>query len=457
AGPGVQSFERPCGSFRLRITVLDDAVVRFHYLHRSEEQPERGWFLDLSGFSGPSALAIDDTPARLHLTTAALAVEVAGPACAVTIQDRQSNVLWDDGGAFTADQARCAVQIPRALRPGERLYGLGEKTGASDRRGRRLTLWSSDPVWTDPRGRYAPDTDPLYQSHPFLLSLDGGRATGSFLFNTFRSFFDLGATASDRLSLGAEGGDLDHFFFFGPAPVDVIERYTRVPGRFPLPPLWTLGYHQSRWSYAPASRLEDVANQFRQRGLPCDGLWLDIDYMRGFRSFTWDPTGFPDPAALVARLEAAGFKLTAIIDPGIKRDPGAGYAVYDDGVSGHHFARAADGTPFVGTVWPGDALFPDFTRAATRGFWGAHVAGLADIGVRGLWIDMNEPTSWTPTGIPLDVRFDGDGLAATHAEVHNAYALLMARATYEGALARWPDRRPFVLTRAGFAGIQRWA
>src|SRR5262249_41598536 len=169
--PGVTSFERACGSFRLRVTVLDDAVVRFHYIHRATEQPERGWFLELDAFAGPTRLAVEDTPERLRIGTAALSVEVAGPNCGVVIRDsRHTRVVWGDGGSFAASGGG-AVELSRALSAGDRIFGLGEKTGAADRRGRRVEMWNSDPVWTDPMQRFTPHTDPLYQSHPFFLTL----------------------------------------------------------------------------------------------------------------------------------------------------------------------------------------------------------------------------------------------------------------------------------------------
>ena len=175
--------------------------------------------------------------------------------------------------------------------------------------------------------------------------------------------------------------------------------------------------------------------------------------MRGFRSFTWDGSRFPDPPKLLADLAKDGFKVVTIIDPGIKHDPNAGYTVYDDGVSGGHFVKRGDGSLYLGQVWPGEAVFPDFTRPATRAWWSGLVGELVKTGVRGVWIDMNEPTSWTPGGFPDDVRFDGEGQPTDHREAHNVYALQMARATREGQTAA----RPFVLTRAGFAGIQRFA
>ncbi len=229
-----------------------------------------------------------------------------------------------------------------------------------------------------------------------------------------------------------------------------------MTGRAPLPPRWALGYQQSRWGYSRA-RVTEVAGELRARGLPADGMWLDIQHMRGFRTFTWDAS-FADADALTAALTADGFALTVIADPGIKAEPG--WDVFDGGVAGDHFLREPGGDLYQGTVWPGPAAFPDFTRAETRAWWGQHVGTLVDRGVAGIWLDVNEPTTFPEGGggntVPDDLPVAG-APGATMAEVHNIYAVLEAEATWTGMRAAAPARRPFVLSRAGAAGIQRWA
>ena len=238
----------------------------------------------------------------------------------------------------------------------------------------------------------------------------------------------------------------------------VLERYTFLTGRPPMPPRWTLGYHQARWSYYPDSKVQAICQEFRDRSIPADAIWLDIDYMDGFRSFTWDPQGFPDPAGLVDDLSAIGFKTVAIIDPGLKADPA--WSIYQQGLAGGHFLSTADGLPFVGEVWPGPSVFPDFTRAATRAWWGSLFPALADVGVRGVWLDMNEPANFKEEQfytVPGTVLATGDAGPVSMDGVHNTYALAEAMASYEGLLQARPNSRPFLLTRAGFAGIQRYA
>jgi alpha-glucosidase len=232
----------------------------------------------------------------------------------------------------------------------------------------------------------------------------------------------------------------------------------------PLPPLWALGYHQCRYSYFPESKVRSVARSFRERKIPADVLWLDIHWQEGFRPFAWDLERFPDPGKLVSDLASDGFRTVVIVDPHPAKAPGT--RPYDEGLAGGHFVTGPDGNPFEAPVWPSHgekepvpSVFPDFARSATRAWWGSLHDGLVRLGVAGVWNDMNEPAVFdSATGtFPLGVRHDADGRATDHREVHNVYGMLMSRATHEGLLALRPGARPFVLTRATFAGGQRWA
>jgi alpha-glucosidase len=228
----------------------------------------------------------------------------------------------------------------------------------------------------------------------------------------------------------------------------------------PLPPKWALGYQQCRFSYAPASEVRRIAREFRKRRIPCDVLWMDIDYMDGYRSFTFDPRGFRDPGALNDALHAAGFHAVWMIDPGLMVDEG--YFAWREGTLGDHWVEAASGEPWTGAVWPGRCVWPDFTRAATREWWAGLYRDFVATGVDGVWNDMNEPAVFDGPGktMATDARHRADaalGGPATHARYHNVYGMLMARATREGLLAARPDRRPFVLSRANFLGGHRYA
>jgi len=444
-------------AFDLVVTLLDPSVVRLRYLHG----PSPNASYAVLPWTGPApAVQAGGNDSWFDLCTDSLRVRVAAGSGRVTLFDPDGNVLLSepaDGGYSrkTVDVEGAPVQavsVTRTSPADERYLGFGEKTGKLDKRGRKLQFWNSD------NPAYSTTQDPLYQSIPFFISLRGGVAFGQFMDNSHRASFDMAAAAADRYVLTADGGEMDLYLVAGPAVSQVVERYTQLTGRMPMPPRWTLGYHQCRWSYFPDTKVQQVCEEFRKRSLPADGMWLDIDYMDGFRSWTWSPVHFPDPSGLVQSLEALGFKVTAIIDPGLKKDPA--WDLYQQGIAGKHFLQGKSGEPFVGEVWPGAAVFPDFTRPATRDWWGTLVTALTDHGVRGIWLDMNEPASFLASDgntVPGWVAADGDGNPTTMAEIHNVYALEECRATRDGLLGALPQKRPFLLTRAGFAGIQRYS
>jgi alpha-glucosidase len=339
------------------------------------------------------------------------------------------------------------IEVPR----GTSLYGTGEVAGPLLRNGRTVTLWNTDAYgWDDA-------TPSLYQSHPWVLAV---RPDGS----------SFGALADDPGRLVVDLSRGIEFRSLGPAfPVIVVERQSPdsvvmaladLTGRMPLPPRWALGWHQCRYSYAPDSEVVRVAREFRARRIPCDVMWMDIDYQDGNRTFTFHPRGFPDPDALDAWLESGGFRSVWIVDPGIKVE--RGYPVYDQGLAGDHWVKDAAGADWTGKVWPGTCVWPDFTREATRRWWGGLYADLVGAGADGIWNDMNEPAVFDVDSKTMpetnvhraDETLGGSGL---HRRFHNVYGTLLARATFEGLRTLRPERRPFVLARAGFLGGQRWA
>ncbi|MEW6226816.1 MAG: TIM-barrel domain-containing protein, partial [Bacillota bacterium] len=238
--------------------------------------------------------------------------------------------------------------------------------------------------------------------------------------------------------------------------------YTELTGRIPLPPLWALGYQQCRWGYYPEAVVRNLADTFRERDIPCDVIYLDIDYMDGYRVFTWDRECFPDPERMLAELRAKGFKIVTIVNPGVKKD--ADYAVYVEGVRRNLFCRWLTGEVYHGRVWPGEAAFPDFTKEETRSWWAEKHRALLDRGVAGIWNDMNEPSDFSSPAqdrmqatVPDEVMAENDGNPCTFGRIHNAYGLQMCRSTYEAFLRLKPHERPFIVTRAAYAGIQRYA
>ena len=363
----------------------------------------------------------------------------------------------------TRFRSRLEVHSPRD----EVWMGFGEKVGALDKRGMHFTFWNTDVV------PHHPDTDPLYQSIPVSLALREGQAWGLFLDESWRMEVDVALENPTQVRWDSAGPELDAYVFAGPQVADVVRAYTALTGRMPLPPLWSLGAQQSRWGYENAAEIRAVIHGYRARKLPLDCVYLDIDYMEGYKVWTWDKARYPNPAGLAREAAQHGVKLVTIIDPGVKQEPG--YRVYDEALAGDHLVRNDRGSVLVGEVWPKPAVFPDFIREGTRAWWGGLHQTFLDAGISGFWNDMNEPACFRlvnanetfhinsapaldkdkvegPT-LPHDARH-GD---KRHLEVHNVYALGMARGAYEGLRRLAPERRPFLLTRAGFAGIQRYS
>ena len=341
----------------------------------------------------------------------------------------------------------------------EHFYGFGERTGLLDKLSERKTNWTVDAL------DYGSLSDEMYQAIPFFMALRPQVAYGIFFNTTFWSQFDIGAEQPGVLRMETQGQELDYYIIYGPDPAQILTTYTQLTGRMPMPPKWALGYHQCRWSYESEDVVRQIAKEFRDRLIPCDVIHLDIDYMNGYRVFTWSPKRFPNPAQLVGDLAKDGFKTVTIIDPGVKYEPEANYHVFDSGIAQDYFVRKADGQLFHGYVWPEKSVFPDFMRPDVRQWWGDLHQSLTNIGVAGIWNDMNEPTindrPFSEPGekiyFPLDAPQGMEENSATHAEVHNLYGLNMAKASYEGLEKHRPNERSFVLTRSGYAGVQRWS
>ena len=344
------------------------------------------------------------------------------------------------------------VRVYKQHRAGEHYFGCGERTGELDKTGSHQIFWNVDP----PPGHTALQNN-LYASIPFTLVLDAGRAWGFFLDSTTRVEFDLAHDDPQRAWFGASNGDLVYYVFCGPTPADVLARYTELTGHTPLPPLWALGNGQSRFSYETAEEVREIARSFRERDIPCDALYLDIDALDGYRVFTWNPAGFPDPEGLLAELRGMGFHTVSIVDAGVKVDEH--YPVYTEGKERDLYCKTPQGNEYQNAVWPGICTFPDFTNPEARRWWGDQHRPLLDAGVEGIWADMNEPALFIPPNstMPPDVIHPGGGKAQFHIQVHNAYGSLMAQAAREGSLRLRPERRPFIISRSGYAGIQRHA
>lgn len=438
----------------LRLDALDDRTVR---LHRGDSPGSDSYAIDPDTvWPGPSAWTVEEAADHILAKTADLSIRL-------TIRTGELVVTETASGAVLVDaRGPAGAAHSLELEPQDRLFGLGDKALALDRRGHRLQMWNTDAF------KYARGTDPLYKSVPFVLKQGAESAVGLFYDNTFRATFDLGAHEADRLFWHADGGDLDLYILSAPTPLGVVQSYARLTGRTPMMPRWALGYHQCRYSYMNEGEVRDVARQFREREIPCDALYFDIHYMDGFRVFTWDTERFPDPEGLLADLAADGFRSIVIVDPGVKADDPE-YDIYRQGADLDAYVAYPDGDEVRGEVWPGTCAFPDFTNPAVRDWWGGLHQTLTEVGVDGIWNDMNEPALFsvahvegTMAGeenvgtIPDHARHHMEGQGGDHAEAHNVYGMQMQRATHEGLRKLSPDARPFTITRAAYAGAQRF-
>ncbi|MFN8310856.1 MAG: glycoside hydrolase family 31 protein [Chitinophagales bacterium] len=389
-----------------------------------------------------------DANHEMSIQTESLELRIQKSPLRFSFLNKAGQVLCEDDSAFGTSWMGTEVTTYKKLQPNERFIGLGEKTGNLDRRGTAYTNWNTD------KFAYATDQDPLYMSIPFYIGIHSGLQYGIFLDNTYKTHFNFGAS-NDRFSFfGAADGAMNYYFIGGENVAAIISNYTRLTGKIELPPIWSLGLQQCRYSYYPDTEVIQVARTFREKRIPCDMIYLDIHYMDGYKVFTFDKERFPVPANMVAQLQQSGFHTAVILDPGIKTEPG--YQPYDEGLRADNFVKYPDGQPFEGEVWPGKSHFPDFTREEVRQWWAGQMQFYTSKGINAFWNDMNEPAMWGQSP-PDIIEFDYDGETSTHKRARNVYGMQMARSTYEGAKKQMNGKRPFLLNRAGFSGVQRYS
>ncbi len=449
--PLPNGVEVTMGKTVLRVTALSGDVIRFRYAPQGVFGPDESFAVvkDL-GLVAPET-KVADKGAEIVLQTNELSVVVHKSSLAVTIYDLAGRLILMDRSDVPFTFTPEGFQTWKRMPEDEHYYGLGDKAVSEDRRQHGFSMWNTDvPMWEE-------STDPLYKSIPFFMAVRQGNAYGIFFDNTYRTNFQFGKFNDGFYSFGAPGGELNYYFINGPRPKRVVGTFAALTGRTPLPPLFTLGYQQCRWSYMTEARVVEVTSGFRKRNIPADVIYLDIDYQDRNRPFTVNHQSFPTFEQMIKDLGREGWKTVLITDLHIAAVPG--YKPFDEGVKGGYFVKNPDGSNFVGPVWPGPSVFPDFTRSEVREWWGSLYADFVKMGVRGFWNDMNEPSVFfrADKTMPLDVVSSVEGRKTDQREIHNVFGLENVHATYEGLLALAPDVRPFVLTRAAYAGAQRYA
>ncbi|MCW3047604.1 MAG: Alpha-glucosidase [Solirubrobacterales bacterium] len=455
---------------RLRVDVVRDDVVRVTITRGGAFDDSPTFAVCVDPLSEAVDFDVEDGDGVVRLRTAALVVSLGLDPFRLDVHRPDGSPVVEtaqdaDGRPWAYARLNDAFTVRRRCRTEDAIYGLGEKTGSHNRKGRDFTLWNTDvldPTATaeftagrpahDPRSeRTSVEFDPYYVSIPFLYhhAQPTGTVAGSFVDNGYRGTYEL--SDPDEYRIHFSGGQYTEYIFAGPEMPDILSAYTWLTGRMALPPLWSLGYHQCRWFRYTEETVEELAEQHREHDIPCDAFWLDIEHMDGYRVFTWNTDAFPDVGGMLERLADKGFRVITIVDPGVKYEPG--YRVFDQGVARDVLCRTEAGEIYVGEVWPGATAFPDFVTEEARQWWGELNAEHVRSGLAGIWNDMNEPaTGKIP---PAAMRF-GRG-RYSHERYHNQYAMLMAMATTAGLLQAMPERRTFVLSRAGFAGMQRYA
>jgi alpha-glucosidase len=454
-----------CGFSRLLLRVLAPNLIRVRFSPTGEFRARRSWAVTPRDEEWAAiSFDVQETEEEVIVETEKMRVCVQRHPCRVKFFDKENRPFAQDAdlgmGWRQMGAGKFQVANWKRIEAEEKYYGFGERAGLLNQRGKRLTNWTTDSL------DYTMLTDAMYQAIPFFMALRSQVGYGLFFNTTFWSRFDVGAGEPNFLRMETLGGELDYYIIYSPEPAEIIRTYTQLTGRMSLPPRWALGYHQCRWSYDSETEVRQLVHQLRHRRIPCDVIHLDIDYMFGFRVFTWNPRRFPDPKKLLDDLAHEGIKVVTIIDPGVKFEPQADYPVYDEGVEKDYLIRRADGKVFHGYVWPGRAVFPDFLRPDVRQWWGDLHRNLTEMGIAGIWNDMNEPAmNDRPFGdeggqkifFPTDAPAGSGDECTTYAEAHNLYGMMMARACREGLEKLRGRSRSFVLTRSGYAGVQKWS
>jgi alpha-glucosidase len=392
-----------------------------------------------------------DSGDMIEISTGSIvAVIQKKPSFRILFKNSHNEMINEDmpGSGFGTTFLKGKVSIYKKMQTGERFVGLGEALGDLDRKGTGVVLNNTDNY------KYGDPRLPMYSSIPFYIGILRDNVYGLFFNNSYKTFFNFGLSTPGFMSINAEGGDADYFFFYDSSVAKIIGHYTEITGRMPMPPIWSLGYNQSRCSYYPENKVRIIAETFREKKIPIDCITLDADYLQEYEPFRINKSRFPDMPGLARDLSKMNIELTASVNPGIKID--SSYDAYLDGIKKDVFVKYPDGSFFISDIAPCTNLFPDFTNPKTRSWWADKMKFLQDNGIHGYWNDMNEPAV-SGSYLPDNLVFDFDGKKTNALQAKNVYGMLMARSSYESGIKYGNGKRPFVLTRSGFAGVQRFS
>lgn len=444
----------------LALTAVNEHVLRVRSGREGRFAEDRSFAVSDEAREARIAPEVTDSAERVEVRFGGLRVIAARKPLGLSIYDHEDRLLVRENAPPGLHWQRERLTLTHLAEPGARYFGFGEKTGPLNKRGRSMLMWNND-------FPFHSSYDPLYMSIPYTLVMLHGRAHGLFFDNPARCRFKVASGHPWFFEYSVDAGELDLYVIAGPKPAEVVSRYTALTGRAPMPPRWALGHHQCRWSYMNEAEVREIARNFRERDIPTDVIFMDIHYMDRYRVFTFDQKAFPDAPAMAADLRQQGFRLVASVDPGVAA--AEDYPLYREGRDGGHFCKDASGEQFRCHVWPGRVGMPDFTDPETRRWWGDSHRPLLDAGIAGIWNDMNEPSVWRGSlrvkdlVIPFpqikrpDIVHDDEGRNTPHLAIRNVYGLLENQAAFEGLTRLRPGVRPFILSRSGYAGVQKWA
>ena len=423
---------------RFYVTVYNDRIIRINI---TQEARFEDFSYAVVASPQSASYVIEEHLHTVELRTSAMMLTITRSPVRFVFKTLDHRVINEDDPSFGTSWNGEQVTTYKKLQDGERFIGLGEKTGPLDRRGSGYQNWNTDSY------AYGPATDPLYSSIPFYLGIHHELQYGIFFDNTHKSFFNFGASNNRFSSFSADTGEMNYYFIYGTAVSEIIREYTHLTGRMEMPPLWSIGYQQCRYSYYPDKEVLTLAKTFRDKDIPSDVIVFDIHYMEQYKIFTWSKKDFSDPKGLFEQLKSMGFDVVVMCDPGIKIEPG--YKAYEDGLSKDVFIKYPDGSNYSGQVWPGWCHFPDFTNPKTREWWQEQFQEYVELGIKGYWNDMNEIATWGNM-LPENIEMDFEGQKSSLRRGRNIYGFQMARSTYEGTKALLGGERPFNLTRSSY-------
>jgi alpha-glucosidase len=439
----------------LKIEFLTDTMIRVRYAYRAFED-DFSYAIDKSFEKTVNSKTTEDQNTSFLIGGKKLSCKISKKDMSLSFYNENGKLINQDAGPCvfrsTIHKGFIKAELKKKSIKSEAFYGLGDKASHLELRGQKVVNWNTDAF------SYGAKTDPLYKTIPFYYGLKSGDGYGLFYDNSYKSHFDFDSDSKGEVTYHAEGGEINYYFIYGPQLISVAEQYAKLTGVPELPPMWALGFHQCRWSYYPEQRFISVAEEFRKRKIPCDSVYLDIDYMEGFRCFTVSQKLFPNLKKAIKKVKKLGFDTVVMIDPGIKAEEG--YFVYDQGLKEGFFCKRTDGKLMLGPVWPDVCAFPDFTKKKVRKWFGALYEELYnDFGVSGFWNDMNEPAVFKVKSctFPDEVLHHYEGHGGNHRKAHNIYGMQMVNSTQKGLKKLNKKKRPFVLTRATYSGGQRYS